>query len=460
MSNSVINCGDSSTSSDGIIPLKRGAVHRDVKVCNKCRDPTVKTIIFYRSTESLSKCRENKKDSSRLVVGLSGGTSSLVMLELLSQCISSPKSRMFLDLYCVHIDDSILYKDNPEKANIVEFLKKVTTSYGFKFYSVPIENVFGGSGSDEKNIEMKRKLLFDNLNSLQSTTAKEDLIEFYINQLINETANNLNCVKIVLGSSSNRIAMKLLSSTSKGRGFVVPNETALVTNQSKNGIKIYQPMREFLLKEIYIYYRHKRLMEVPSILLMLKPKYSLNTLCEDFINQLQDISSQTIHTLLRSVDKLISPSDDNSIQFTCSLCSCLLTKDEIKNLENSFETKKGNNSDKSSSSSCCSTNNQSTSSCCNTDNNNNNNNNNGCCGGSNGNQNSLKQNSNNLKETLCYSCKILLLRDSKSNNQDTFILPPFLLDNSKTLLTTCQLKNEIKEFLLDDDDDDDEDDDN
>lgn len=80
-------------------------------------------------------------------------------------------------------------------------------------------------------------------------------------------------------------------------------------------------MRDFLLKEIFIYYRHLNILPVPVMfsILNLKPKHSINTLCEDFLHCLQDISNQTVHTLLRSVDKLISPSIDSN--YNCSICS-------------------------------------------------------------------------------------------------------------------------------------------
>ncbi|KAK5576241.1 hypothetical protein RB653_007382 [Dictyostelium firmibasis] len=418
---------------------------RSEQLCWEC----YRELILKKFKLNIVKVRECKRDAEKLLVALSGGTCSSMLLELLKQCTEgSGKAKMFLDIKCVHIDESSItpYLNHNDT---IEFVKQFTTDkLGFsKIEIIPLEDILGTSTPFEE----RTKQLQQQFNDLSSETSKEDLLLYYRNQLLIQVAHKLDCKKVILGTSSNRLAVQLVASTSKGRGFSVPNETSVIIEQPSNDIKFYQPMRDFLLKEIFIYYRHLNILPVPVMfsILKLKPKHSINTLCEDFLHCLQDISNQTVHTLLRSVDKLISPSIDSN--YNCSICSSSLTSEEIKNLEKvildnkSKENNSNNNNDKNG---CCSTKTED-SSCCSTnkvqDNNNNNNNGGGCC-------TTAQLPTTVNKETLCYSCKILY-RDFKSTPN----VAPYIKDNSKQLLTTSQLKNEIKDFLLNSDDEDEND---
>ncbi|KAM9961105.1 hypothetical protein ACTFIW_010281 [Dictyostelium discoideum] len=421
---------------------------RSEQLCWEC----YRELILKKFKLNIVKVRESKRDAEKLLVALSGGTCSSMLLELLKQCTEgSGKAKMFLDIKCVHIDESSItpYQNHNDT---IEFLKEFNNcKLGFpNLQIIPLEDILGTvTPLSERTNQLKLQFA-----QLSSETSKEDLLLYYRNQLLIQVAHKLNCKKVILGTSSNRLAVQLVASTSKGRGFSVPNETSVIIEQPSNDIKFYQPMRDFLLKEIFIYYRHLNILPVPVMfsILNLKPKHSINTLCEDFLHCLQDISNQTVHTLLRSVDKLISPSIDSN--YNCSICSSPLTSAEIKSLEkvilDNNINKENKNNNNNNDNGCCSTTKTEDSSCCNKTEDNNNNNT-GCCSSTS--TSSITVN----KETLCYSCKILY-RDFKSTPN----IAPYIKENSKQLLTTSQLKNEIKDFLLnsDDDDDDDDDDDN
>lgn len=96
-----------------------------------------------------------------------------------------------------------------------------------------------------------------------------------------------------------------------------------------------RPMKDFLLKELAIYNRYKKLetTDIPNISTMLPAKSSLNQLSErvsrmciryspikiEFIFGLQEEFPHTVHTVLRSVDKLKTASTPSTL--LCPLCS-------------------------------------------------------------------------------------------------------------------------------------------
>ncbi|EGG17788.1 cytosolic thiouridylase subunit 2 [Cavenderia fasciculata] len=465
---------------DNLIPTPKKAVK---KTCVRCKEKP--SIILFRTDPMCWDCyhemiikkfklnvtrfRDNKKDVERLMLAVSGGVSSRVMMDLVSHFIGGngskgTKAKLFFKVCVVHINISCLdqvsgrateqdHLDHAQRqANLVRSLEEAAQQYEFPFYNIPLENIYG---CDESNKKERQQMLIDSFTQFTSSTSKEDILEHFRNQLLFETAHSLGFNKILFGTSSNRLATRLLSSTSKGRGYNVPNETNMV-DQHKD-IRFIQPMRDFLLKEIHIYHRKMSFIDYTNHNVLLfnnNSKGSINALCEKFINHLQDISNQTIHTLLRSVDKLVSPIDENSV--SCSICCANLSEQEIKQLEQySLALKSSSSSSTTTSTSSCksSCNNCSaSSSCCSTNNNNNNNNNN----------NSIQLTNNIHKPTLCYSCN-QLLRDVKQPPVLTVVpsdstttptpptLPIYVQKNSTVLLKSYQLRNEIKDFLLDDD---------
>ncbi|KYQ89510.1 cytosolic thiouridylase subunit 2 [Tieghemostelium lacteum] len=420
------------------------------KICYKCRDINQKLIILFRNEAycktcyidlirkkfkpNLAKCRDASRpsrESENVVIALSGGTSSNVMLELIYQnTTNAQKSKLFFKGNCVYIDESSIYP-NLKKDDIEVYLKKQCNLYGYPLTIIPLENIFG---DNPENREHRVKMLKESVESFSSQTSREDISIFYREQLLRKCALELKAKRVIFGTSSVSLATKVFSLASKGRGFTLPNEVS-ISNQTEVGgdsIIFNQPMKEFILKEIYIYSRNV-IGDLPTQFSSWNApaKQSLNTLCEDFVHTLQDISSQTVYTLLRSADKLVTPTLDNN--FYCSLCYCHLSTHDINHINSIKNVKSTNSNNNNNNNNCCSDN----SSCSTTSTTNN-----SCC--------STNNNNNQLSnDTLCYSCRILV----KENRNPNLVLPKYIYENSKSILTTAQLKNEIKDFLLDDNDD-------
>ncbi|GAM27299.1 hypothetical protein SAMD00019534_104740, partial [Acytostelium subglobosum LB1] len=422
-------------------------------------------VMIKKFKTNITRARENKRELETYVLSLSGGPSSMVMLDLVDQCIgeSVKRARMFFKVHVVHIDQSCLWNttnnigdDNSSHHRSTTLRTQLTEAcnrYKLPLTVVPLENIYG---SDSNTSDQRRQRLLDTFNRLDDNTAKEDLLDHFRNQLVFETTQRLGYNRVLNGSSSNRLAIRLLASTSKGRGHSVPNETNLI--DQFRSISICHPMRDFWLKEVTIYHRRMKLIDytIPSNpfhnINLNANKCSINTLCENFLNTLQDISSQTIHTLLRSVDKLHSPMAQESMY--CSICSSSLTNDDIKQLESSVISPTSTTSTTTTTTTttsttstlsqgcgkdtCCSS---TTTSSCSTSLT-------SCC------SSSLAPTPTPSMYTLCYSCR-LIVRSTK--NKQTLELPSYVNNYSKTMMTESRLRNEIKDFLLNDDDDSDDD---
>lgn len=77
-------------------------------------------------------------------------------------------------------------------------------------------------------------------------------------------------------------------------------------------------MRDFLLKEVaaYNYYSKVPTLFTPSFSTQRPPKSSIFALSESFVNALQADYSHTVHTLLKSEEKLSAP---EYIAFNCAV---------------------------------------------------------------------------------------------------------------------------------------------
>lgn len=193
-------------------------------------------------------------------------------------------------------------------------------------------------------ISTKMKNLFATMKTL---TAKEDLMSFLRRALLIHIVTCQRRKNVILGNNATNLAIKLIASTTKGRGFVLPNEISYVESIFPKGnteVNFVQPLKEFLDREVYYYFHCKRLecVLIPPLSFTYVPtshavnmKTSINGLTEVFVNKLQAQFPHTVHTLLRSGDKLyideteLQDNNSNDNKF-CLLCLSLLTREERK----------------------------------------------------------------------------------------------------------------------------------
>ncbi|KAJ7311964.1 hypothetical protein JRQ81_006288 [Phrynocephalus forsythii] len=173
--------------------------------------------------------------------------------------------------------------------------------------------------------------------AVKSLTAKEELLQTFRNHLILHIARTRGYIKVMMGDSCTRVAVKLLTNLCLGRGAFLATDTGFL--DSRHGDVLFlRPMREYPAKEI-AFYNH--LFGVPTVFtpaLDTKPyppppqapeRASIHRLIESFLARLQSEFPSTVSTIYRTGEKLsVSPreSSPNGPEgpARCLFCLCAL----------------------------------------------------------------------------------------------------------------------------------------
>lgn len=171
--------------------------------------------------------------------------------------------------------------------------------------------------------------LFD---SVQTLTAKEELLQTLRTHLILHVARTHGYSKVMTGDSCTRLAIKLMTSLALGRGAFLAWDTGF-SDERHGDVVVVRPMRDHTLKEVAFY---NRLFAVPSVFTpaidtKAPEKSSIHRLMEAFMLGLQAQFPSTVSTVYRTSEKLIkAPRDGNAggpPGPRCLLCMCALDID-------------------------------------------------------------------------------------------------------------------------------------
>ncbi|KAJ7986064.1 hypothetical protein DPEC_G00346930 [Dallia pectoralis] len=165
--------------------------------------------------------------------------------------------------------------------------------------------------------------------SVRTLTAKEDLLQTLRQHLILHIARTEGYTKVMMGDSCSRLAVKLLSNISLGRGASLAVDTGF--SDSRYGdVVIVRPMRDYSSKEIAYY---NRMFDVPFICIpgldtKTPDRASIQRLTESFVTKLQMDFPSTVSTIYRTSEKLHTacPPQNTNRQTSdkCLLCACAL----------------------------------------------------------------------------------------------------------------------------------------
>ncbi|KAL7830938.1 hypothetical protein SRHO_G00304400 [Serrasalmus rhombeus] len=434
----------------------------------------------------------------KVLLAVSGGPASSSMLAQVQEGLSrdAPKKLRFVP-GIIYIDEGgACGQSAEEREKAVALLENILRKTGFPYYIVPLEQVFGlpdsvlepvscspeGSGLSYKAAvvqyiqqnEVKqrhsesageeaqdamarlsvhsqygpehRQALERLFSSLKTLTAKEDMLQTLRQHLILHTARISGYSKVMMGDSCTRLAIKLLSNISLGRGAALAADTGF-SDPRYGDVVIVRPMRDYSSKEIAFYNRLFGVQSVfiPGLDTKVPDKASIQRLTESFIIKLQADFPSTVSTIYRTSEKLHTacPPLNSSVEpaVKCLLCLCALdTKaDEASAfqailLSERLSVGKAQSDPPSSTTagspgqSCCQE------SGCGAG---------GCC--------STSRASADLKSLLCYSCR-LTMKDMTAVDS----LPQYIMLEAEKRQRRAQMKQEISEFLLEDADDDQE----
>lgn len=421
----------------------------------------------------------------RVLLAVSGGPSSCSMLHQVQQGLSvNAHKKLRFSPGIVFIDEGAVTKRSLEERNKTNTeLKALFELTGFPFHIIPLEEVLElptsvltqphlpsteyptsykvAVGEFEQNQspvvqpEVQQRALADVkenhtlelqrlMASVKTHTAREELLSTIRQHLLLHTARSEGYSKLMLGDSCTRLAVKLLSNISLGRGAQAALDTGFSDSRYGDVIAV-RPMRDYSAKEI-AYYNH--LFHVPSVFIpgldfKTSDKDSIQRLTESFVTKLQSDFPSTVSTIYRTSEKLQTacqgPSalDDSP---RCVMCLCALdtaaenaSAFQATLISQQLSQNQSSQNDSLPSSTCSTEKSQSSADCS------------GLCDG----QGSCCSSTSRLeplelRTLLCYSCQ-LTIKDMTSLDH----MPSYIVSEAQRRLRRSQMKAEISDFLLD-----------
>ncbi|KAJ0066905.1 hypothetical protein NL108_004879, partial [Boleophthalmus pectinirostris] len=275
----------------------------------------------------------------RVLLAVSGGPSSCSMLHQVQQGLSvNAHKKLRFTPGIVFIDEGAVTGCSLEDRHKINTdIKALFESTGFPFHIVPLEQVLelpisvlqqlhvskSNSASSYKvavgefdqnkscaiqpscqqkepaDVNKAHTLQLQQLmTSVKTHTAREELLSMLRQHLLLHMARTEGYSKLMLGDHCTRLAVKLLSSISLGRGAQAALDTGFSDSRYGDVIAV-RPMRDYSAKEI-AYYNH--LFNVPYVFISgldskTSDKDSIQRLTESFVTKLQTDFPSTVSTI-------------------------------------------------------------------------------------------------------------------------------------------------------------------
>ncbi|XP_024153056.1 cytoplasmic tRNA 2-thiolation protein 2 [Oryzias melastigma] len=358
--------------------LQRPEEHSVSRKCVKCKEELAAVLIRAGDPYCRSCFRDYFTHKFRAMLGktrlifpgekvllaISGGPSSSAMLSQVQQGLSqsAQKKLRFLPAI-VHIDEGgALGLSLVERQRLVSELQVIFRASGFNFYTIPLEQVLdlpssvvnvappsfdqapdsykaavdvdlqgagrdpqqGGGVPEPRLDESQTRSLQQLLGSAATLTARAELLSTLRQHLLVHTARTRGYSKLLLGESCSRLAVRLLTCVSLGRGAHLAQDTGF-SDCRFGDVTLVRPMREFSAKEIAVY---NHMFGVPTVIIptldtKMPEKASIQRLSQSFVSRLQQDFPSTVSTIYRTSEKLQTAGGGCSAQDgRCLLCVC------------------------------------------------------------------------------------------------------------------------------------------
>ncbi|GLD65193.1 cytoplasmic tRNA 2-thiolation protein 2 isoform X1 [Lates japonicus] len=365
--------------------LERAEVPSVSKKCVKCKEASAAVVIRAGDTYCRGCFKEYFIHKFRAMLGknriifpgekvllaVSGGPSSCSMLSQVQEGLSqnAHKKLRFLP-GIVYIDEGgAVGQSVEERQRTVAELQAVFKATGFPFHMVPLEEVLDLPSSvvvmapspseqpasaykaavdhfiqsdssgcltpqyQEQTLlpevqESRTQVLQQLIGSAKTLTARQDLLNTLRQHLLVHTARTKGYSKLMLGDNCTRLAVKLLTSISLGRGAQLAQDTGF--SDSRYGdIILVRPMRDYSAKEIayYNYMFNVTSVFIPRLDTKTTDKASIQRLTESFVTKLQADFPSTVSTIYRTSEKLQTACRSSCTADhpdKCLLCMCAL----------------------------------------------------------------------------------------------------------------------------------------
>lgn len=422
----------------------------------------------------------------KVLLAVSGGPSSCSMLHQVKEGLSvNAHKKLRFTPGIVFIDDgAVTGRSLKERNKTNSDLKVLFESTGFPFYIIPLEQVLElptsvlmqpylpstesatsykvavgefdqnnqsiasqppGQQQEAADVSEVHTLKLQRLMaSVKTHTARDELLSTLRQHLLLHITRSEGYNKLMLGDSCTRLAMKLLSSISLGRGAQAALDTGFSDSRYGDVIAV-RPMRDYSAKEI-AYYNH--LFSVPSVFIpgldfKTSEKDSIQRLTESFVTKLQAEFPSTVSTIYRTSEKLQTACKAPSVLDDSPRClMCLCTLDTAAENASAFQAtliseqlsqNKCPQNDCLPTQKCCTDKIQSSSA-----------DSPGLCHGEGSCCSSTRLERLELKSLLCYSCQ-LTIKDMSSLEH----MPSYIISEAQRRMRRSQMRAEISNFLLD-----------
>lgn len=271
---------------------------------------------------NLFKSRPNRHERLSAVFGFTGSLASVVLLDILNDALDVDRS----DLLVVHIDFSAVLPPNGV------WTRGDTDAYHSALRGL-VENKHGGRWKlDVVKLEDVLGLSADELISLFATyqddkTTQEDLLAYLVRGALIKYTREKNLHRIITSETASSLSIKAISSCAKGRGFQMAEECSIVDTMNDIDMVFALPMRENIVdREIALYFWKQGLQCAVGPRLIphaVSETKSINGLTKNFLMSLQRGFDHSMHTVMRSVEKLTTGVHAQRSDHMSSLASSL-----------------------------------------------------------------------------------------------------------------------------------------
>jgi cytoplasmic tRNA 2-thiolation protein 2 len=269
----------------------------------------------------------------KLLLPLSGGISSVVLLQILDRQLlrqSSQRGRTSYELYIMTVELPSQHFDGSIGTRF-HLLKQKYSSHSLS--SVPLSEVFNldnsllGDFSDlgAREGETPQRRLDSLLSCTKTASARADLLQILFTRLVVVFAKLNACDAILWGHSNSRLAAKALSGVAKGRGGFLPFDIA--DGPSPWEVTFYYPLRDLFKSELNAYANalpddFSKLVTQDSAPAPTSLRAtSIDDLLSDYIHAQGEKYPSIIANVVRTAGKLQAPPILPKQAASCSICT-------------------------------------------------------------------------------------------------------------------------------------------
>lgn len=269
-----------------------------------CKDCFANSL-FAKFRQAIT-CHDLISSTDNVLVAFSGGPSSRVALQFVHDLqyksqrnsdASRDKSYPVFGVGVAFIDESLVSSiPSQDLDNAIQDLHLIVSSLAppkKNLHIVPIQSVLTSDHGEGKN------RLVELLDNVTDATGKEDLLHHLRMLSLQKIAFENKYNKLILGSSTSRIACHVLSATVKGQGYSLAADIQYV--DARHEVPVVLPLRDCLAQELNLLCR---LNGLKTLDVLDAPCSGINGLVSTFITILQKENPARERTIVRTAEKL------------------------------------------------------------------------------------------------------------------------------------------------------------